>query len=121
MAETRNASTPVDALRSRRNRHARVLRPRRVPADVRHALLPGRGLLLNTADTARQAGAEFLGTGLLVAVIIGSGIAAERLSPGDAGLRLLENSTATAFGIAVLVLVLVPGSLDDVAGLLATV
>lgn len=48
--------------------------------------------------------AEFVGTGLLVAVIVGSGIAAETLSPGDVGLQLLENSMATAFGLTVLIL-----------------
>lgn len=47
--------------------------------------------------------AEFLGTGLLVTVVVGSGIAASRLSH-DTGLRLLENSIATAFGLAVLIL-----------------
>lgn len=46
--------------------------------------------------------AEFLGTALLVAVVIGSGIAAAQLSPNDVGLQLLENSTTTAFGLAVL-------------------
>jgi hypothetical protein len=35
--------------------------------------------------------------------VIGSGIAAERLSPGQAGLQFLENSTATALGLAVLI------------------
>jgi len=65
-------------------------------------------LLLNA--TARQAGAEFLGTGLLVAVVVGSGIAAERYSPSDVGLQLLENSIATAFGLAALVLLLQPVS-----------
>lgn len=48
--------------------------------------------------------AEFLGTGLLVAVVVGSGIAAETLSPDDVGLQLLENSMATAFGLTVLIL-----------------
>lgn len=48
--------------------------------------------------------AEFLGTGLLVTVVVGSGIAASRLSH-DTGLQLLENSIATAFGLAVLILV----------------
>lgn len=47
--------------------------------------------------------AEFLGTGLLVTVVVGSGIAASRLSH-DTGLQLLENSIATAFGLAVLIL-----------------
>lgn len=50
--------------------------------------------------------AEFVGTALLVAVVVGSGIAAERLSPGDAGLQLLENAAATAAGLAALILAL---------------
>ncbi|MEN2742847.1 MIP/aquaporin family protein [Microbacterium sp. X-17] len=54
--------------------------------------------------------AEFLGTGLLVAIVVGSGIAAQRLSPGDVGLELLENSLATAFGLAVLIALLQPVS-----------
>jgi glycerol uptake facilitator-like aquaporin len=56
----------------------------------------------------RRLFAEFLGTGLLVTVIVGSGIAAQQLSPNDVGLRLLENSTATALGLAVLILMLGP-------------
>ncbi|WP_069112732.1 aquaporin [Jiangella alba] len=54
--------------------------------------------------------AEFLGTGLLVAVVVGSGIAAQRLSPGDTGLQLLQNSTATVLGLAVLILLFGPVS-----------
>ncbi|WP_216644896.1 aquaporin [Microbacterium sp. SYP-A9085] len=60
---------------------------------------------MNTTPLWRAVAAEFLGTGLLVAVVVGSGIAAQRLSPADAGLQLLENSTATAFGLAVLILI----------------
>src|SRR4051812_47630922 len=41
---------------------------------------------------------------MLVAVVIGSGIFAERLSPGDTGLQLLENSIATAGGLVALIL-----------------
>ena len=52
--------------------------------------------------------AELIGTALLVTVVVGSGIAAARLSPSDGGLQLLENSTATAFGLAVLILVFGP-------------
>ncbi|WP_408897440.1 aquaporin [Nocardioides sp. R1-1] len=48
--------------------------------------------------------AELLGTALLVAVVVGSGIAAETLSPGDVGLQLLENSTTTVLGLTVLIL-----------------
>ena len=58
----------------------------------------------------RRAVAELLGTGALVTRRRGVRIAAQRLSPGDPGLQLLENSTATAFGLAVLVLVLAPVS-----------
>jgi glycerol uptake facilitator-like aquaporin len=59
---------------------------------------------------ARRLLAEYLGTGLLVAVVIGSGIAAQRLSPHDVGLQLLENSTATVLGLAVLILMFGPVS-----------
>ncbi|BBZ06618.1 MIP family protein [Mycolicibacterium doricum] len=54
--------------------------------------------------------AEFLGTALLVTVVVGSGIAAAALSPDDVGLQLLENSTATVFGLAVLILMFGPVS-----------
>ena len=42
--------------------------------------------------------AELLGSALLAAVVIGSGIAAQRLSPGQTGLELLENAAATPPG-----------------------
>lgn len=54
--------------------------------------------------------AEFTGTGLLVTVVVGSGIAAQRLSPDDVGLQLLQNSLATVFGLTVLILVTGPVS-----------
>ena len=54
--------------------------------------------------------AEFIGTGLLVTVVVGSGIAAQQLPPGNTGLQLLENSTATVFGLAVLILMFGPVS-----------
>jgi glycerol uptake facilitator-like aquaporin len=59
---------------------------------------------------SRRVLAEFLGTGLLVTVVVGSGIAAAHLSPGDIGLQLLENSTATAFGLGALILLFGPVS-----------
>jgi glycerol uptake facilitator-like aquaporin len=58
----------------------------------------------------RQLLAEFVGSALLVVVVIGSGIAAAQLSPGDVGLQLLENSIATALGLAVLILLFGPVS-----------
>lgn len=58
----------------------------------------------------RALGAEALGTALLVTVVVGSGIAAATLSPGDVGLQLLENALATAMGLTVLILMLGPVS-----------
>ena len=58
----------------------------------------------------RRALAEGLGTGLLAAVVVGSGIAAQRLSPHDIGIELLENAVATAAGLAVLILIFGPVS-----------
>ena len=54
--------------------------------------------------------AEFLGTGVLVAVVIGSGIAAQQLSPTDTGLQLLQNSLTTVLGLGVLILLFGPVS-----------
>src|SRR5262245_9195965 len=55
-------------------------------------------------DLARRASAEAVGTSLLVAVVVGSGIAAQRLSPNDAGVELLENALATGAGLVALIL-----------------
>jgi arsenate reductase len=49
---------------------------------------------------ARRAFAEIVGTALLLVAVVGSGIAATRLSPDDTGLQLLENALATAGGLA---------------------
>jgi arsenate reductase len=57
-----------------------------------------------TPSLARRTTAEAVGTGLLVAVVVGSGIFAQRLSPDDTGLQLLENSLATAGGLVALIL-----------------
>jgi arsenate reductase len=58
----------------------------------------------------RQALAEFLGSAGLVTVVIGSGIAARRLSPDDVGLQLLENALATGAGLVALILAFGPVS-----------
>jgi len=60
-----------------------------------------------TSRAGRRLLAEFTGTGLLVAVVVGSGIAATRLT-SDGALRLLVNSLATALGLAVLILIFSP-------------
>jgi glycerol uptake facilitator-like aquaporin len=54
--------------------------------------------------------AELLGSALLAAVVIGSGIAAQRLSPGSSGLELLENAAATAAGLFAIILMFGPVS-----------
>ncbi|HBW19070.1 MAG: aquaporin [Streptosporangiaceae bacterium] len=54
--------------------------------------------------------AELLGSAFLAAVVVGSGIAAQRLSPGNAGLELLENAAATAAGLAAIILMFGPVS-----------
>lgn len=54
--------------------------------------------------------AEFCGTAFLVAVVVGSGIAATQLSPDDVGLQLLENAVATAGGLVALILAFGPVS-----------
>lgn len=59
---------------------------------------------------ARQTLAEFLGSAGLVTVVIGSGIAAQRLSPNDVGLGLLENALATGAGLVALILAFGPAS-----------
>jgi len=59
---------------------------------------------------ARRAVAELVGTAFLVAAVIGSGIAAARLSPGDVGLQLLENSLITGAALVALILALQPVS-----------
>jgi glycerol uptake facilitator-like aquaporin len=51
--------------------------------------------------------AEYLGTALLVAIVVGSGIMATDLTQ-DVGLQLLINTIATVFGLAVLILILAP-------------
>jgi glycerol uptake facilitator-like aquaporin len=48
--------------------------------------------------------AECLGSAFLAAVVIGSGIAAQQLSPGDVGLQLFENAAATAAGLFAIIL-----------------
>jgi glycerol uptake facilitator-like aquaporin len=51
--------------------------------------------------------AEFLGTALLVAIVVGSGIMATNLSQ-DVGVQLLINTISTVFGLYVLIQILAP-------------
>ena len=63
-----------------------------------------------TPALSRRALAEFCGTAFLVIVVVGSGIAAARMSPNDAGLQLFENAAATAGGLMALIFAFGPVS-----------
>jgi glycerol uptake facilitator-like aquaporin len=59
---------------------------------------------------SRRLLAEYLGSAFLAAIVVGSGIAAQRLSPGDTGLALLETAAATAAGLYATILMFGPVS-----------
>jgi glycerol uptake facilitator-like aquaporin len=63
-----------------------------------------------SAPLPRRLLAEFLGSAFLAALVVGSGIAAQNLSPGDTGLQLLYNSAATAAGLFAIILMFGPVS-----------
>jgi glycerol uptake facilitator-like aquaporin len=63
-----------------------------------------------TPPLRRRLFAEFLGSVFLTATVIGSGIAAAELSPGDVGLQLFENAAATAAGLFTFILIFGPVS-----------
>src|SRR5205085_5505176 len=67
-----------------------------------------RVAVVDPAPLPRRLLAEFLGSAFLAATVVGSGIAAAQLSPGDTGLPLLENATATAAGLFTFILVFGP-------------
>ena len=62
------------------------------------------------APLARRLFAELLGSAFLAALVVGSGIAAQTLSPGDVGLQLFENAAATAAGLFTIILMFGPVS-----------
>jgi arsenate reductase len=63
---------------------------------------------MTDAPLPRRLLAEFLGSAFLAATVIGSGIAAAELSPGDTGLQLFENAAATAAGLFAFILIFGP-------------
>jgi glycerol uptake facilitator-like aquaporin len=65
---------------------------------------------VDTPGLARRLLAELLGSAFLAALVIGSGIAAQTLSPGDVGLELFENAAATAAGLYTIILMFGPVS-----------
>ncbi|MEQ1753202.1 MAG: MIP/aquaporin family protein [Micropepsaceae bacterium] len=67
-------------------------------------------LRANSSDMIRKLCAEAVGSTLLLSIVVGSGIMAERLSGGSAGLALLGNAFATGAGLIVLILMFGPVS-----------
>jgi arsenate reductase len=65
---------------------------------------PRREVLSAERSLGRRLTAGLTGSALLAAVVVGSGIFAQRLSPNDEGIQLLENSTATGVGLVALIL-----------------
>jgi glycerol uptake facilitator-like aquaporin len=65
---------------------------------------------VNVSPLVRKAFAELLGSTLLAATVVGSGIAAHQLSPHDTGLQLLENALVTGAGLIALITALGPVS-----------
>jgi arsenate reductase len=63
---------------------------------------------MTQAPLQRRLVAELLGSAFLAALVIGSGIAASTLSPGDVGLELFENAAATAAGLFAIILMFGP-------------
>jgi glycerol uptake facilitator-like aquaporin len=57
---------------------------------------------------SRRVVAEFIGTGFLVAAVVGSGIMGERLSGGNVAIALLANTLATGAALATLIFVFLP-------------
>jgi len=61
-------------------------------------------------DLPRRLAGEFLGTALLLAVVVGSGIMGERLAAGNAAIALLGNTLATGSALLVLITIFAPVS-----------
>jgi arsenate reductase len=74
------------------------------PSDEELALRIETGTGALRLDLTRRLAAEAFGTAILIVAVVGSGIAASRLSVGDVGLQLLENAAATAGALIGLIL-----------------
>jgi glycerol uptake facilitator-like aquaporin len=74
------------------------------PTDLELSVEPETGTGELRLDLTRRLAAEAFGTAMLIVAVIGSGIAASRLSTGDIGLQLLENAAATAGALVGLIL-----------------
>lgn len=74
------------------------------PTDAALAVAVETGTGQLRLDLTRRLAAEAFGTAILIVAVVGSGIAASRLSTGDVGLQLLENAAATACALIGLIL-----------------
>jgi glycerol uptake facilitator-like aquaporin len=63
---------------------------------------------MKSQNLSRRIAAEFLGTALLLASVVGSGIMGERLSGGNVALALLANTLSTGAALVVLILIFGP-------------
>src|SRR3954453_4770997 len=88
--------------------------PTAVPAAPRYAVRLARSPARRNAvqndaaarermTDARPIVAEFLGTAMLLAIVVGSGIMGERLAAGNDAVALLGNTIATGAGLVVLI------------------
>src|SRR5580700_10771140 len=66
--------------------------------------------VMDEAALWRRLVAELVGSAFLAAIVVGSGIAAQQLSPGNVGLELLENAAVTATGLFAIILMFGPVS-----------
>ena len=103
---SRGRSTPCSAMSRCRTGELRTVDP----APTRSVAQPRRSRRRAAADRVNRRSRrdepppKRVGTAFLVAIVVGSGIVAQRLSPDDVGLQLLENSTATGAGLVALIL-----------------
>src|SRR5579859_2699834 len=106
-ADRSGARDPRHRRGARSRAHRRALRGgrRRWHGRSRRPMSAG-----STPPLRRRLLAEFLGAAFLAAIVVGSGIAAQKLSPNDVGLELLENAAATAAGLFTVILMFGPVS-----------
>lgn len=70
--------------------------------------MPTEPTALQSIDLTRRLAAEGLGTALLLAIVVGSGVMGERLAAGNAAIALLGNTLATGAGLVVLITIFGP-------------
>src|ERR1700752_1241426 len=99
-----SARSPAPSNHPSRRPGAHHEQPHRAPLEHVSAL-KRRGARAGAPVTpfARKAASELVGTAFLVTAVVGSGIAASRLSPQDVGLQLLENSLITGAALVALI------------------